>query len=123
MPAACCLAWPERRRTSVRPLDLAEIGTLTFEHPDRQRFRCLPIAEAALARGEGATCVLNAANEVAVEAFLAGSIGFLDIAAIVEETLEAADRGGLCREPATLAAALELDGAARRLAAEAAGAC
>ena len=49
--------------------------------------------------------------------------GFLDIAAIVEETLEAADRGGLCREPATLAAALELDGAARRLAAEAAGAC
>ncbi len=122
-PIACCLAWPERRRTSVRPLDLAEIGTLTFEHPDRQRFRCLPIAEAALARGEGATCVLNAANEVAVEAFLAGSIGFLDIAAIVEETLEAADRGGLCREPATLAAALELDGAARRLAAEAAGAC
>ena len=110
------------------PPDEARHGLRAHGRPggdalDGQRFRCLPIAEAALARGEGATCVLNAANEVAVEAFLAGSIGFLDIAAIVEETLEAADRGGLCREPATLAAALELDGAARRLAAEAAGAC
>jgi 1-deoxy-D-xylulose-5-phosphate reductoisomerase len=115
-PIAQCLAWPERKPTGVRPLDLAEIGTLTFEKPDRVRFRCLAVAEAALARGEGATCVLNAANEIAVEAFLAGRLGFLDIAAVVEETLSLAEGHGLYVEPGSLAAAHELDGEARRLA-------
>lgn len=116
-PIGYCLAWPERRATPVKPLDLAAVGTLTFEAPDRDRFPCLPLAEAALKRGGGATCVLNAANEVAVEAFLAGRITFLGIARTVEETLEAIDREGGLIEPKTLADAQALDGQARIIAA------
>ncbi len=116
-PIGYCLAWPERRPTMVKPLDLAAIGTLTFEAPDRDRFPCLPLAEAALRRGDGAPCVLNAANEVAVEAFLAGRIGFLDIARTVEATLDAIDGAGGLAEPQSLAAATELDGWARKIAA------
>jgi len=116
-PIGYCLAWPERRPTTVKPLDLAALGTLTFEAPDRDRFPCLPLAEAALRRGNGAPCVLNAANEVAVEAFLAGRIGFLDIARAVEATLDTIDGAGGLAEPQTLAAATELDGWARKIAA------
>ena len=116
-PIGYCLAWPERRPTTVKPLDLAALGTLTFEAPDRDRFPCLPLAEAALKRGNGAPCVLNAANEVAVEAFLAGRIGFLDIARTVEATLDTIDGAGGLAEPQTLAAATELDGWARKIAA------
>lgn len=115
-PIGYCLAWPERRPTTVKPLDLATLGTLTFEAPDRDRFPCLPLAEAALRRGNGAPCVLNAANEVAVEAFLAGRIGFLDIVRTVEATLERIDGAGGLAEPQTLAAATELDGWARKIA-------
>lgn len=117
MPIGYCLAWPERRPTTVKPLDLAALGTLTFEAPDRDRFPCLPLAEAALRRGNGAPCVLNAANEVAVEAFLAGRIGFLDIVRTVEATLDAIDGAGGLAEPQSLAAATELDGWARKIAA------
>ncbi|MBS1182194.1 MAG: dxr [Proteobacteria bacterium] len=115
-PIGYCLAWPERRPSAVKPLDLSAIGTLTFEPPDRDRFPCLPLAEAAMRRGEGAPCVLNAANEVAVEAFLAGRIGFLDIARVVEETLGKLDGEGGLSEPASLAEATELDGWARKIA-------
>lgn len=115
-PIGYCLAWPERRPTTVKPLDLAAVGTLTFEAPDRDRFPCLPLAEAAMRRGEGAPCVLNAANEVAVEAFLAGRVGFLDIARVVEATLGRIDAEGGLSEPTSLAGAIELDGWARKIA-------
>lgn len=116
-PIGHCLAWPRRRPTSVAPLDLAALGTLTFEAPDRARFPCIALAEAALAAGGGATCVLNAANEVAVEAFLAGRTGFADIARHVEITLGRADAAGLMAEPDSLETAVALDAAARAIAA------
>ena len=115
-PIGYCLAWPERRPTTVKPLDLATVGTLTFEAPDRDRFPCLPLAEAAMRRGDGAPCVLNAANEVAVEAFLADRIGFLDIARVVEAALAGIDAKGGLSEPSSLLAATELDGWARKIA-------
>lgn len=87
-PIAHALAHPERIDSGVRPLDLAAVGELTFRAPDRVRFRCLELAYAALASGGGAPPALNAANEVAVESFLGGRIGFLDIARTCERVLE-----------------------------------
>ncbi len=118
-PIAYCLAWPERRPAPVNPLDLAALGSLTFEAPDRARFPCLALAEAAMRRGAGAPCVLNAANEVAVDAFLDGKISYLHIAALVEKTLSAADARGIMADPRSLSDATALDAAARRLALEA----
>ena len=74
-PIAYSLAWPERMHVPTERLDLAKLGTLSFEPPDEARFPALRVAKAALAAGGGATTVLNAANEVAVEAFFAGRIG------------------------------------------------
>jgi 1-deoxy-D-xylulose-5-phosphate reductoisomerase len=87
-PIAYALAWPERMPWPAPRLDLAQLGTLSFEAPDPQRFPALTLARDALAAGGGAPTILNAANEVAVEAFLAGGIGFLDIAGLVLATLE-----------------------------------
>jgi 1-deoxy-D-xylulose-5-phosphate reductoisomerase len=87
-PIAYALGWPGRAAAPTKRLDLAEIGRLTFEPPDPRRFPALRLAREALRRGGGSPTVLNAANETAVHAFLAGRIGFLDIAAIVERTLE-----------------------------------
>lgn len=84
---AGALAWPERIDAGVGPLDLAALGKLDFERPDRSRFAALDLAYAALAAGGTAPGILNAANEVAVAAFLNGRIGFLAIARIVEATL------------------------------------
>lgn len=89
VPIAHALAWPERIATPVERLDLARIGKLEFEEADRQRFPALALGEAALAEGSCRPCVLNAANEVAVAAFLEGRIGFLQIATVVAETLAA----------------------------------
>jgi 1-deoxy-D-xylulose-5-phosphate reductoisomerase len=89
-PIAYSLAWPERMHAPVARLDLAKLGALYFEAPDMMRFPALRIALEALATGGSATTVLNAANEVAVQAFLAKRIGFLAIAGLVEATLEAA---------------------------------
>jgi 1-deoxy-D-xylulose-5-phosphate reductoisomerase len=86
-PIAQALAWPERVDAGVISLDLARIGTLNFAPPDAERFPCLGLAYAALRDGGTATAVLNAANEIAVAAFLEGRIGFLDIAAVCEQTL------------------------------------
>jgi len=88
---ACALAWPERVESGVEPLDLGRIGTLTFQQPDRATFACLDLAYAALATGGTASATLNAANEVAVAAFLDGRIGFLDIPAVMESALEHAE--------------------------------
>ncbi|SEO67803.1 1-deoxy-D-xylulose 5-phosphate reductoisomerase [Luteibacter sp. UNC138MFCol5.1] len=85
---ACALAWPERIEAGVAPLDLAAHARLDFERPDTDTFRCLALAFAALRAGGDATAILNAANEVAVDAFLAGSLPFLGIAELVERVLE-----------------------------------
>jgi 1-deoxy-D-xylulose-5-phosphate reductoisomerase len=87
-PIANALGWPRRIAAPSPRLDLARLGRLTFEAPDPQRFPALALARAALASGGGAPTVLNAANEVAVAAFLENRIGFLDIAGIVARTLE-----------------------------------
>jgi 1-deoxy-D-xylulose-5-phosphate reductoisomerase len=92
-PIAYALAWPARMASPSPRLDLARIGTLTFEAPDPQRFPALRVARAALQAGGSHPTVLSAANEVAVEAFLRGRIGFTRIVAIVEEVLSrVADR-------------------------------
>ena len=88
VPIAYALHHPERVGVPVPTLDLAEVGALTFEPPDLEAFPCLRLSrEAAVAGGTG-PCVLNAANEVAVHAFLAGRLGFMGIAAVIERTLE-----------------------------------
>jgi 1-deoxy-D-xylulose-5-phosphate reductoisomerase len=88
VPISYALYHPERVEVPVRTLDLAEVGALTFEPPDLDAFPCLRIArEAALAGGTG-TCVLNAANEVAVHAFLSGRLDFMGIPAVIERTLD-----------------------------------
>jgi len=89
VPIAYALHEPERAELPVRPLDLAEVGSLTFEPPDADAFPCLGLARAAAAAGGTAPGVLNAANEVAVEAFLAGRLSFPGIARVVEAALEA----------------------------------
>jgi 1-deoxy-D-xylulose-5-phosphate reductoisomerase len=88
-PIAYALAWPERMRAPGGRLRLAEVATLTFEEPDDRRFPALRLAREALRLGGSAPVVLNAANEIAVSRFLAGRIRFLDIARVVEETMEA----------------------------------
>lgn len=112
VPIAHALAWPERIATPVERLNLAAIGRLEFEEPDRIRFPALALAEAALAAGQCRPCVLNAANEVAVAAFLGGAIGFLDIAAVVEDSLAALAPG--C--PETLDDVSAIDAEARAVA-------
>ena len=82
VPIASALAWPDRMATPCAPLDLAKLGKLEFEAPDFERFPALSLARAAIAEGGGRPAQLNAANEVAVAAFLCRRIGFLDIAAI-----------------------------------------
>lgn len=89
IPIAYALAWPDRMQTPCERLELAKVGRLDFAEPDTARFPALGLAWAALRAGGAATNILNAANEVAVAAFLDGRIGFLDIAATVEETLSA----------------------------------
>ncbi len=87
VPIAHALAHPERIASGARPLDLAAMKTLSFEQPDRQRFPCLQLAYDALRAGGTAPAVLNAANEVAVAAFLAGRLPFTAIPAVIEGTL------------------------------------
>ena len=87
IPIASALAWPVRMTTPCQPLDLARIGRLDFEAPDEERFPALRLARHVAGQGGSAPAILNAANEVAVAAFLKGEIGFLDIAMIVEDVL------------------------------------
>ena len=87
-PIAYALGWPERIETPVKRLDFTQMSALTFFKPDEEKFPSLSLARRALKLGQGATCVMNAANEVAVYAFLEKKIGFLDIAQTVENILE-----------------------------------
>ncbi len=87
VPISYALHHPERVDVPVRPLDLVEVGELTFEPVDEETFSCVRIARDAARAGGTAPCTMNAANEVAVHAFLGGRLRFLDIAAVIEETL------------------------------------
>lgn len=111
-PIAYALTWPERMKWPAPKLDLAQVGSLTFEAPDPQRFPALTLARAALGAGGAAPTVLNAANEVAVAAFLRERIGFLDIARVVAATLERMPDGRI----ASLAEVSSVDEEARRTA-------
>ncbi|WP_296613268.1 1-deoxy-D-xylulose-5-phosphate reductoisomerase [Sphingomonas sp.] len=113
-PIAYCLAWPERMATPMAPLDLVAIGRLDFEAPDEARFPALTLARHSLETGGARPAILNAANEVAVAAFLAGRIGFLEIAAIVGDTLDRYDPPA----PETLDDVLAIDDEARTIAGE-----
>jgi len=111
-PIAHALAWPERIESGVRQLDLCDIARLDFEAPDHGRFPCLALAEAAARTGGTAPAILNAANEVAVNAFLEHGLRFTQISAVIEHALASvqvsADIG--------LAAALDADRRARECA-------
>jgi len=110
-PIAHALAYPERMDAGVAPLDLAALGSLSFEEVDERRFPCLPLAYTALRTGGCAPAVLNAANEVAVEAFLDGRVRYPDIARIVAKTLEISAAG---KRLETLDDALVADDMARQ---------
>ena len=114
VPIAYALAYPERIASGARPLDLASLKSLSFEQLDHARFPCLELAYAAMRAGGTAPAVLNAANEVAVEAFLAGRIRFTAIASVIEDTLNAIGTA----QADSLAQVLQADAAARRLAGE-----
>jgi len=117
-PIAYALAWPERMPAPTERLDLARIGQLTFEAPDEERFPALRIAREAMAAGGCAPTVLNAANEIAVAAFLQERIGFMGIAELIERTLDRA--AGILDAPVldSLDDVLAADQQARRLACE-----
>lgn len=112
IPIAHALAWPERIASGAARLSLVARQTLTFEAPDARRFPCLSLAIAAAEQGESAPAILNAANEVAVAAFLAGQLAFDRIPAVIAETLAAVPPKPIV----SLAAALAADAAARRVA-------
>jgi 1-deoxy-D-xylulose-5-phosphate reductoisomerase len=116
IPIAHCLAWPVRMGTPAARLDLARVATLTFEEPDMTRFPALALARRALAAGGGAPTVLNAANEIAVREFIDRRLGFAGIPALVQATLEAAEREGSMAEPQSVDDAIAVDHNARRLA-------
>jgi 1-deoxy-D-xylulose-5-phosphate reductoisomerase len=109
-PISYAMAWPGRMSTPVAELDLARIASLTFEAPDHERFPAMGLARTSLGDGASAPIVLNAANEVAVEAFLDGRIGFLDVIDLVARALDKVPP----REVDDLEAVIEFDRAARR---------
>lgn len=113
-PIAFALGWPDRMAAPCARLDLARLGSLTFEAPDPERFPALRLVRRALQSGGAAPTLLNAANEIAVASFLDRRIGFLDIAAVVEDTLEAVDAPALT----SIDDVLQADAIARRHARE-----
>ncbi|HWE51417.1 MAG TPA: 1-deoxy-D-xylulose-5-phosphate reductoisomerase [Bryobacteraceae bacterium] len=112
MPIQYALTWPERWRAPVPVIDWSESRQWEFHAPDRDKFPLLDLAYQAQTDGGSATCVLNAADEIAVEAFLQGRIGFTAIARVVKETLERIPY----REPSTIREILDIDEAARGVA-------
>ena len=116
LPIQYALSWPDRTPGPARPLDLLSVGKLTFAQPDLETFRCLALAIRAAREGGTAPAILNGANEVAVERFLAGKIGFLQIPQVVEAALDTVPRAAAL----TLESIQAADQAARRAAARAA---
>jgi 1-deoxy-D-xylulose-5-phosphate reductoisomerase len=116
-PIACALAWPDRLAWPAPRLDLAALGRLTFEAPDPTRFPSLRLAREALEAGGGAPTIFNAANEIAAVAFLDRRLAFLNIAAVVAETLDRMTKTGAADDSMdACAGALALDAQARRVA-------
>ncbi len=113
VPIAYALGYPERIASGAQPLELTAMKHLSFERPDERRFPCLGLAYRALERGGSAPALLNAANEVAVDAFLAGRLAFTRIARVIADTLDAVPSG----EASELGAVMAADDAARRSAA------
>jgi len=113
-PIAHCLSFPKRMPVPVKRLNLAELGTMTFEAPDTERFPCLGIALDALETGGAAPAALNAADEVAVEAFLKGRIGFLDIPAAISAVLEHLSAANMLKRSKCVEDVLALDSEARQ---------
>jgi 1-deoxy-D-xylulose-5-phosphate reductoisomerase len=112
VPIANALAWPERIESGAQTLDLSLVKNLSFEKPDERRFPCLGLAYAALRAGGSAPAVLNAANEVAVDAFLDRRLPFTGIAGVISDTL-----GALPASPVDdLASVMRVDEQARRVA-------
>jgi 1-deoxy-D-xylulose-5-phosphate reductoisomerase len=105
IPIAYALAWPERMATPAERLDFAGLGRLDFESPDLARFPALKLARDALEAGGAAPIILNAANEIAVEHFLRGQIGFTEIASIVEQALGSTELSA----PASIDDVIEID--------------
>jgi len=113
VPIAHCLSYPNRSSTAARRLDLTTVGRLTFERPDFDRFPALRVAINALRMGRGLPTVLNAANEIAVEAFLNRLISFHGIGQMVEQACNSALADGVAHEPESVADALAMDHAVR----------
>jgi 1-deoxy-D-xylulose-5-phosphate reductoisomerase len=120
-PIAFAMAYPERVKAPVERLDLAKIGTLTFESVDATRFPAVDLARSSLARGGNATTILNAANEIAVAAFLKEKLRWADITRLVAETLEIAEQGNMIVAMSSLDDVWAADSYARSKAAEVAG--
>lgn len=116
-PIAYALGWPNRLTAPTERLDVAALSGLTFEAVDQERFPALPLARQALKTGKAAPAILNAANEVAVGAFLDGAIGFGQIAELVAWTLEQADKAGMVRTICSLKDVHDVDHEARLLSA------
>jgi 1-deoxy-D-xylulose-5-phosphate reductoisomerase len=122
IPIAYALAWPQRARVSAARLDLTTTGPLTFEAPDLDKFPALRLCRAALEAGAASTTALSAANEVAVEAFLAGRIRFLDITRVVEEAMQRLlSAEPIAKSPSSFDEVAEVDQAARSAAVRIAG--
>ena len=111
-PIAHALAWPQRIASGVEPLDIFEVAKLDFEQPDLSRFPCLRLCYEAIKRGGSASIVLNAANEIAVAAFLDERIAFNDIATVIEKTLEQAE---ITDDVSSLEKILQADALARNI--------
>jgi len=120
-PIAHAMAWPRRIASPARRLDLAASAQLTFSAPDAERFPCLRTAMDCLRAGGNMPNALNAANEIAVMAFLEGRVGFLDIQGIVEDSLEICSARLDSVEPAELETVLEVDRMAREIAGQVRG--
>lgn len=120
IPIAYCLGWPHRLPTDCAPLNLEQIGKLEFEAPDIARFPCLQLAKTAMQLGGGAPTILNAANEIAVAAFQAEKIGFMQIPALVETVLDNSAQliGTSNKGLDNIEQVLALDSEARRIAEE-----
>ncbi len=114
-PIAHALAWPERISSGVEPLNIFDVAKLDFEQPDLERFPCLKLCYQAIKTGGSATIILNAANEIAVAAFLEEKIGFTDIASVIEKVL---DKAHIVQNVNSLASILEADAMARAIANE-----
>jgi 1-deoxy-D-xylulose-5-phosphate reductoisomerase len=109
-PIAHALAWPQRIASGVEPLNIFDVAKLDFEQPDLDRFPCLRLCYEAIKKGGSASIVLNAANEIAVAAFLDEKIGFNDIAVVIEQTLAKAE---IIDDVSSLANILDADAKAR----------